>query len=84
MLASCCFACALLGLSFLHLDSSAYRLLHAGFLIGFLLTLQMQPICSSETSFDFHPTAWRYDPEDKTIRYAIYVGAFPVAYYHSL
>jgi hypothetical protein len=63
------------------LDSSACRLLHTGFLLDFVLTLQMQPICSSETSFDFQPIERRYDPEDRIIHYAIYVDAFLITYY---
>jgi hypothetical protein len=40
-------------------------LLHAGFLLGFLL--KMGAIYSSETSVDLKRTAWPYIPEDRTL-----------------
>jgi hypothetical protein len=32
--------------------------------LAYSSTLKMETICSSETSIDFHRTAWRYIPQD--------------------
>jgi hypothetical protein len=49
----------------LHLLNQKVGLLHAGFLLG--MALKMEVICSSETLVDFHHTTWHYNPEHVTL-----------------
>jgi hypothetical protein len=36
--------------------------------ITYSSTLKMEATCSSETSVDFQPSIWRYNPEYRTLR----------------